>query len=226
MPGSDKLPHWKRVALTKFSEIKSHPDFAEDVYLIRSLLPAHTLVLDSLVKQFLAKYDLPNYMYEFLKNYLILREEDPDDLMPPVFLINEYDATVMPSDYAFGSMIALQEHDAISRTKKLTIEITPDAQREDIEAFIADYYREIDSILRRQFPERVRSHKSRENLKHRYAVIQAYKDMKADPAYSRGLHDAIQRKTGVSPPTIKKIIEQYNEQKKRDIKIPEKYIAT
>lgn len=220
MPGSGKLPHWKRVSLTKFSETKMHPDFADDVELVRKQLPAHTLVLDNLLKQLMYKYELPSYMYAFMKSFIVLDEEEPNDLLPPLMLINEYDSTVMPSNYPVGNMMALQEHDAVSHTAKLSIEITPDAQREDIEAFIADYYHEIDEVLRRQFPERVRSHKSRENLKDRYAVIKAYKSMRNDPIYARKLHDTIQIQTGVSPPTIKKIIEQYNEQKKRDIKIP------
>lgn len=219
MAGSIKLPRWQKVTLNRFEEIRQHPDFEEDVALIRTLLPTTGQLLHRCLLQISLKYETPRGMYELLKGYIVLNEVNPGLIFPPVILVSEIDGTASIIDEPSATMEAYLEYQEATHSKRVYLDISAEAQKEDLETYIVRYYKLIEEKLKLLDKNRTGASRSKYSLKTHYRVISLYKIKKNDPNSSRKMLDEIQRETGVSLTSIKKIIENYNKQKKYDIKL-------
>lgn len=99
-----KLPHWKRIAIDKFQEIRKHPDFDEDIDKLRRLLnysdnnsraaidevlrvaqlkpgPTRSTLYTLNLYRMINKYEAPRGVFELLKKYLLYLQME-DDLDP------------------------------------------------------------------------------------------------------------------------------------------------
>lgn len=210
-----KLPHWQIVALSKFHEILTHPDFKEDVSILKKLVLYDSISFDSGMHIFCAKYNLPKAAYGLAKHYVIFDEIDPNKVISPIFLVSEVDDTVHPSDRP-DTMMDAYKLSLGSGRKRVYLDLTSDTQPEDISDFIKLYFPLVKKKLKLLDKTRPSNYRARYTLKQRYKVIELYKKYEINRP-KQGIQRTIEIKTKLSPATIKKIIEEYRTQRKYDL---------